>query len=58
MIAYLLDAIMRIEHESANAALVSDIDDTNNRLDIRKTNGQRPALFLRHMINAEELVVA
>jgi len=57
-IAHLGYTIMRRAHEDVDSAVIGDIQQIDNFLDICKAHGLRPRLFLGHVIDAEELVVA
>jgi hypothetical protein len=58
MRADLSDSIMRRAHEDMDSAVIGGIQQINDFLDIRKADGLRTRLFLGHVIDAEELIIA
>ena len=57
MVANPGDAVMRGAHEGANALVVGDIDDFDDRPDVLELHGLGAGALLGHVIDAEKLIV-
>ena len=54
----LADPVVRGAHERAYALVVGDVEHLHDRVDVLEAHLLRPGLLLRHVVDAEELVVA
>lgn len=55
---HLRDAVMGGAHEGVDASVISGIEYLHDRIGALKAHGLRARLFLGHVIDAKELVVA
>ena len=58
VIAHLGDPLVRRTHEGANALVVGVVEHLDDRVDVLEAHGLRPRLLLRHVVDAEKLVVS
>jgi hypothetical protein len=49
---------MRRAHEDVDSTVIGGVQQINDFLDIPEADGLRPRLFLGHVIDAEELIIA